>query len=84
MTTRKLFKVGKSIVIEIPEEVLLALDMAEGDELVIEFDKALGRILIAKSGEYSGIDEEFASEVNDFIDEYRPALEVLANKRKEK
>ncbi len=84
MATRRLFKVGKSLVLEIPEEVLLALDMAEGDELVIELDPRLGRILIAKAGEYSGIDEEFASEVDDFIEEYRPALEVLANKRKEK
>ncbi len=70
--------------VEIPEEVLPDLGMAEGDELVVESDRDLGRILVAKAGECSGVDEGFASEVDDSIEEYGPALELLANEHKEK
>jgi putative addiction module antidote len=83
MATRKLFKVGKSLVVEIPGEALAALGISEGDELIIAFDKDLKRILIVKAGEATGVNEKFATQVDDFIDEYRSALEVLANKRDE-
>jgi len=80
----KLFKVGKSFVIEIPTDALVALGISEGDELVIEIDRKLKRILVSKAGDFTGVNEEFANQVDDFIDEYRSALEVLANRRDER
>ena len=45
----------------------------------VQLDKAHGRIVIAPAiTGAEGVDAEFAKQVADFIEEYRPALEALA------
>jgi antitoxin component of MazEF toxin-antitoxin module len=62
---RKVFRTGNSVVVSLPREALEYLDIQEGAE--IEMDLAV-----------SGIDEKFALQVAEFIEQYRPALEELA------
>jgi len=47
----------------------------------VQLDEETDRIVIkpvATKGEYQSIDAEFASQVSDFIEKYRPALKELA------
>lgn len=76
---RKIFKTGNSTVVSLPKEMLDALHLTEGEEVSVELDAKHGRIVITPAAlEADGIDAEFAKQVADFIDEYRPALEALA------
>jgi antitoxin MazE len=78
---RRLFKTGNSIVISLPREALESLNLNEGADVALEVDRQKQQIII-KPAEVplaiAGIDEEFARQVNSFIDHYRPALEELA------
>ncbi len=76
---RKVFKTGNSIVVALPKEMLDALNLAEGGEVSVELDTDHGQIVIAPSAPVvDGVDAEFARQVADFIESYRPALEALA------
>ena len=76
---RKVFKTGNSIVVALPKEMLDALHLAEGGEVSVELDADRRQIVIALSVQaVDGVDVEFARQVADFIDNYRPALEALA------
>ena len=76
---RKIFKAGNSVVVALPREMLEALQLTEGAEVVVELDREHGQIVIAPSAvEVDGVDAEFARQVADFIGRYRPALEKLA------
>ena len=77
---RKIFKTGNSMVVSLPREMLEPLGVAEGAEVSVELDRDHGQIIIrrAPSMSVAGVDEDFARQLNQFIDEYRPALEALA------
>ena len=76
---RKIFKTGNSIVVSLPRETLDYLELKEGSEVSVELDKDRGEIIIAPlDRDLPGVDAEFARQVADFIEEYRPALEALA------
>jgi antitoxin MazE len=76
---RKVFKTGNSMVISLPREMVERLQLNEGSEVSIELDEAGRRILIAPvQPANAGVDAEFARQVADFIETYRPALEALA------
>lgn len=78
---RKIFKAGNSIVVALPREVLAPLHLAEGAEVNVQLDQEQGIITITPALSPSavhGIDEEFARQVSDFIDQYGPALQALA------
>jgi antitoxin MazE len=78
---RRLFRTGNSVVLSLPREVLQEMGLAEGASVSIEFDREHRRMIItpaAKPIAMGGVDEEFARQVNEFIDQYRPALEELA------
>ena len=76
---RKIFRTGNSTVVSLPKEMLDALHLTEGGEVSLELDTEHGRIVVAPStAEAAGVDAEFAKQVADFIDQYRPALEALA------
>jgi putative addiction module antidote len=80
---RKVFKSGNSIVVSLPKEYLDALNLTDGDKVSITLDKDGSRIVIDpidSSLKAAGVDEEFAEQVAEFIDRYRPALEALAGK----
>ena len=77
---RKVFKTGNSTVISIPKEMLKNLGIGDGSNVSVELDTKTHQITI-RSAERSqaAVDEVFARQVAEFIDEYRPALEALAH-----
>jgi hypothetical protein len=61
--------------------MLDGLGVADGENVSIEFDRKQKRVIITpieKPIAVAGIDEEFAHQVNEFIEQYRPALKELA------
>jgi putative addiction module antidote len=76
---RRIFKTGNSMVVSLPRETLDYLELKQGSEVSVELNRERGEIVIAPVGrDLPGVDEEFARQVADFIEEYRPALEALA------
>ena len=78
---RKLFKTGNRIVLSLPKEVLESLGLSDGQNISLELDRDQRRIIITAAEKpiaIAGVDEDFAHHVNEFIDQYRPALEELA------
>lgn len=73
---RKIFKTGNSTVVSIPREMLESLGVGDGSDMSV----ALTRSIIIRPAERAlpGIDEVFARQIREFIEEYRPALEALA------
>ncbi len=78
---RHLFKTGNSIVLSIPKEVLDDLGVKNGEDVNLEFDQENRRLIITrikKADELPGVDQNFANQVSEFIEQYRPALNELA------
>jgi len=76
---RKIFKTGNSFFISLPRESLQLLGLQEGSEVNVTVDQYEGRIIIERVQPHlPDIDIVFAQQVNDFIEQYRPALEALA------
>lgn len=78
---RRLFKTGNSVVISLPKEILDGLGLADGENVSLEFDRQKKRVILTpveKPPAVAGVDENFAQQVNEFIEQYRPALEELA------
>lgn len=78
---RKIFKTGNSVVVSLPKEALDWLGLSEGEEVAVDLDRDKRQIIISLPPEdlaVAGIDESFARQVAEFIEEYRPALEALA------
>jgi putative addiction module antidote len=77
---RKIFRTGNSIVVSIPRDILDELELSEGEDVSIELDSQHRQIVISPIAKplAVGIDETFAKQVDEFIQEYRPALEALA------
>jgi len=79
IATRKIFRTGNSLVIALPRDVLDFLQLGEGAEVSVDVDQEQKQIVIAPVLNVKAeIDAEFARQVADFIDAYRPALEALA------
>jgi putative addiction module antidote len=79
---RKIFKTGNSLVVSLPKEVLEPLGISDGTDVSVELNRKKSEIVIrpTRSPLVAGVDEVFARQVNEFIEEYRPALEALAKK----
>lgn len=76
---RKIFKTGNSLVISLPKESIQSLGLQEGSEVEVAIDKDENTIIIRPVKQLlAEIDESFAQQLNDFIEQYRPALEALA------
>ncbi len=77
---RKLFRTGNSIVVSIPKHILDELNLSEGEDVSVELDGKQGQIVISPVEKplEVGVDETFARQVDEFIKEYRTALEALA------
>jgi antitoxin MazE len=78
---RRLFKTGNSVVLSLPKEILDALGLADGENVSLELDRQKKRVILTpgeKPLAVAGVDEDFAHQVNEFIEHYRPALEELA------
>jgi antitoxin MazE len=78
---RKVFRTGNSVVISLPRDVLEYLDIRVGAEIEVSIDRENHQVII-KPVEIplaiAGVDEKFAHQVAEFIEQYRPALENLA------
>ena len=78
---RKVFRTGNSMVVSLPREALSYLNIQEGAEIEIDLDRE-NRQIILKPLEMPlailGVDEKFAHQVAEFIEQYRPALKELA------
>jgi antitoxin component of MazEF toxin-antitoxin module len=78
---RHLFKTGHSIVLSLPKEVLNDLGIKDGESVNLELDHEQHRVIITpveKPITLAGVNEEFARQVDEFLREYRPALDELA------
>jgi antitoxin MazE len=78
---RRLFKTGNSIVLSLPKEVLDELGIKDGENVNLELDREKRRVVITpvdKNRAIPGVNEEFARQVDEFIQQYRPALDELA------
>ena len=77
---RKIFRTGNSIVVSIPKDILDELKLSEGEDVSVELDSKQRQIVIStvKKPLAVGVDKTYARQVEEFIKEYRPALEALA------
>ena len=76
---RRIFRSGNSMVIVLSKDILNSLHLRKGDEVSVELDVGQDRIVIAPVPlAAAGIDKEFAHQVAEFMEAYRPALEALA------
>lgn len=76
---QKVIKVGNSIAVTMPKDFIKGARIKAGDEVVVE--SSLDTLTVRpKSKGAFGLTPEFVKSVDDFIAEYRPALEELASK----
>lgn len=78
---RKIFKTGNSLVVSLPKDAIEELQMTEGTMVSVYFERVNKKLIIEPidpEREVEGISEEFAKQVSEFIEEYRPALDELA------
>ena len=76
---RKVFRTGNSLVVSLPKESMQALGLREGSEVTVELLAERKEIVIKlAASSLADIDESFAEQVAEFIEQYRPALEALA------
>ena len=76
---RKVFRTGNSTVVSLPRVVIDFLHLKEGANVSVELDRENRRIVITPAElPLAGINEEFARQVAEFIEQYRPALDTLA------
>ena len=78
---RKICTIGNSCGVSIPKEILEKLHLSVGDHVTIKVDEKAKNIIIrpvTDKSHYKSIDKEFASQVDDFIKLYKPALNALA------
>jgi putative addiction module antidote len=74
---RKIFQSGNSVVVSLPAEVLEAVGLELGDEVIVSADPERARIIIAPVL-LPGVRRGFLERVDRFIDDYQQALETLA------
>jgi antitoxin MazE len=78
---RRLFKTGNSIVLSLPKEVLDNLGIKDGESVNLELDREHQRVIITPAEKpiaIAGVNEDFAHQVEEFINQYRSALDELA------
>ena len=74
---RKVFRTGNSTVVSLPVDVLETVGLKLGDEVTVVADPEHNRIIITPYT-LPGVRPGFLERVDRFIDNYRPALETLA------
>jgi antitoxin MazE len=80
---RKICTIGNSRGISVPAEFLGKLELKVGSEVDVRLDETETRLIIepVRKEKYPrGLDRKFVSQVNEFIEKYRPALEELSKK----
>lgn len=78
---RKVFKAGNSLVVSLPKDAIEEMQISEGTTVNVYYDCVTSKLIIEPidlDQTVEGIDEEFAQQVSEFIEQYRPALDELA------
>ncbi len=76
---RKIFRTGNSLVISLPRQALEDLHLQEGSTVSVDLDREQHQLVIKPAVvDLASVDREFARQVEEFIEQYRPALEALA------
>ncbi len=75
---QRIIKVGKDLIVTLPENIVESLQLTEGDQVSLSVNPGQSRILIQPIGYSPDLDQEFAAQVAVFIRDYKPALEELA------
>ncbi len=78
---RKVFRAGNSMVVSLPRQALEYLDLREGAEVEVDLDRENHQVIlkpVAMPLAPLGVDENFAHQLAEFIEQYRTALEELA------
>lgn len=80
MMVTKLQRTEKGITVLLPDDIVEKMGLDDEAEVSITVRPEQGQIIItAADVVLPGVDEEFARHVSEFIKQYRPALEALAN-----
>ena len=75
----KIVKTEEGLAILIPPETLEQLGLAPDAEVSITLNQELSQIVITPASlSLPGVDETFAQQLSEFIEQYRPVLEALA------
>ena len=78
---RKVFKTGNSLVVSLPKDAIEEMKISEGSVISVYYDRVTKKLIVESirpDRAVEGVDEEFAKQVSDFIEEYKPALDELA------
>jgi len=78
---RKVFKTGNSLVVSLPKDAIEEMQIKEGSVVLVYYDRITKQLIVEprkSTPAVEGVDEEFARQVSDFIDQYKPALDELA------
>ncbi|MCK4830775.1 AbrB/MazE/SpoVT family DNA-binding domain-containing protein [bacterium] len=81
MVRKKIIKAGNSLVVSLPKDAIEQLGLREGTVVSVWVDRKTSKLIIEPVDPdqvVKGIDEEFAQQVSELIEEYRPALDELA------
>ena len=78
-TPRKIFHTGNSVVVSLPADILETVGLNLGDAVTALADPEERRIIITPAeSSLPGIRPSFLERVDRFIEDYRPALDTLA------
>lgn len=82
MERKKILKVGDSAAITLPSKFLREVRWKPGQEVLVETDSRTETIVVrsAKRAGHARISPEFASWVEEFIEEHQPLLKELARR----
>jgi antitoxin component of MazEF toxin-antitoxin module len=78
---RKIFKTGNSLAVSLPKVAVEQLGLKEGAVVNVYLDSETRKLTIepvVPGQTVKDIDDEFAQQVSEFIEENRPALDDLA------
>ena len=80
---QKIIRIGKSAGVTIPKKELDRLGLKPGDEVMVEYDKDKDGYVVTPLTRPEGkadVDTELIEWTDRFIEDYRSALEALADK----
>ena len=78
---RKVFKTGNSLVVSLPKDAIEEMQISEGTIVSVYYDRVTSKLIVEPvdtDQAVEGINEEFAQQVSEFIEQYKPALDELA------
>jgi len=72
----KVIATGQGDVVVLPQHVLDELGLAAGESVTVAYDASSRQLTVAAE---RGVDAAFVAQLDEFVRQYRPALQILAN-----